>query len=296
MDERKMHLINKIFGGNNIRVVWSKEEEKYYVSIVDVVGLLSESKNPQIYWRVLKKRLKDEGNEIVTNCNGLKSKNYDSNLKEEGGQLVTICHRLKLKAQDGKYRLTDVCDIKEMFRVIESIPSKNAEPIKQWLARLGSERIDETIDPSIALERALSNYRSKGYDEAWISKRIRTLQERKSLTDVWRENGIIEDIEFAILTNEIYKSWSGMTSGEYKEYKGLEKENLRDNMDSIELILTNLSEESTKRLAINKRPKGLKENIDVAKIGGLVAKVAKEKLEDNLGESIINNQKRIENK
>lgn len=174
---------------------------------------------------------------------------------------------LKLKSTDGKYRLTDVCDIEGMFRIIQSIPSKNAEPIKQWLSRLGSERIDETFDPSLALQRAIDLYRTKGYDEAWIAKRVKALQERKQLTDVWKENDIKESIEFAILTNEIYRTWSGMTAKEYKQYKGLRKESLRDNMDSIELILTDLSEEATKRLAQEKQPKGLKENLKVAKDG-----------------------------
>lgn len=270
MEEKKLHLINKIFGENNIRIIWNSGEEKYYLSVVDVVEVLSQSERPRKYWGDLKNRLKLEGSE----------------LSEKIGQL-------KLKASDGKYRLTDVCDIENMFRVIESIPSKNAEPIKQWLAKLGSERIDETIDPSIALERAISNYRSKGYDELWIAKRIRTLQERKSLTDVWKDNGINGDIEYSILTNEIYKTWSGMTSKEYKEFKGLEKENLRDNMDSIELILTDLSEEATKRLVIKKKPMGLEENIKVAKIGGNVAKVAKEKLEDSLGEYLITKENKL---
>ena len=164
MDENKLQVISKFFNNDNIRTVWDKELEKYFISIVDVVGVLSESKNPQVYWRVLKKRLKDEGNETVTNCNAL-----------------------KLKAIDGKYRLTDVCDIEGMFRIIESIPSKNAEPFKQWLAKLGSERIDETFDPSLALQRAIDLYRAKGYDEVWIAKRIKALQERKQLTDVWKE-------------------------------------------------------------------------------------------------------------
>lgn len=275
MDERKMHLINKIFGDNSIRVIWNKDEEKYYVSIVDVVSVISQSNRPRKYWVDLKNKLKEEG----------------SKLSEKIGQL-------KLRASDGKYYNTDVCDIKDMFRVIESIPSKNAEPIKQWLAKLGSERIDDTIDPSIALERAISNYRVKGYDEAWISKRIRTLQERKSLTDVWKDNGVNGDVEYSILTNEIYKTWSGMTSKKYKEFKGLEKENLRDNMDSIELILTDLSEEATKRLAIKKRPIGLDENIEIAKMGGKVAKVAKDELEESLGETVISgvNKKFLENK
>ena len=276
MKEEKMHLINKIFKNETIRTVWDKEQEKYYISVVDVVSILSESNNPQVYWRVMKNRLKSEGNETVTNCNGL-----------------------KLKATDGKYRLTDVCDIEGMFRIIESIPSKNAEPIKQWLAKLGSERIDETFDPSIALERAIELYRIKGYDENWIAKRIKALQDRKQLTDVWKEGGIKEELEYAILTNEIYKTWSGMTSKEYKEYKGLRKENLRDNMDNIELILTDLSEEATKRIAIKKRPKGLKENIDIAKLGGNAAKIAREDIEKNLGESIVtenNKSFKIENK
>ncbi len=264
MNENKMHLINKIFGENNIRVVWDKEEEKYYVSIVDVVGILSQSDRPRKYWGDLKNKLKEEG----------------SKLSEKIGQL-------KLKSSDGKYYNTDVCDIENMFRVIESISSKNAEPIKQWLARLGSERIDETIDPSIALERAINNYRAKGYDESWISKRIRTLQERKSLTDVWKENGVNGDIEYAVLTNEIYKTWSGMNVKEYKEFKGLKKENLRDNMDNIELILTDLSEEATKIIAIKNKPQGLKENIGVARIGGNIAKVAKKELEENIGETVI---------
>ena len=194
---------------------------------------------------------------------------------------------MKLKAQDGKYRMTDVCDIEGMFRIIESIPSKNAEPIKQWLAHLGKERIDETFDPSIALQRAIDLYRTKGYDEDWIAKRIKSIQERKKLTDVWKENGIENNIEYAILTNEIYKEWSGMTAKEYKQYKGLRKESLRDNMDNIELILTDLSEEATKRLAAKQRPNGLKENIKVAKMGGHAAKVARDDIEKNLGESVV---------
>jgi hypothetical protein len=265
MKEEKMHLINKLFESDSIRTIWDSEEEKYYISVVDVVGILSRSKDIQSYWRKLKQRLKEEGNETVTNCHGL-----------------------KLKAADGKYRITDVVDIEGMFRIIESIPSKNAEPIKQWLARLGSERIDEVFDPSIALQRSIDLYRSKGYDETWITKRVKGIQDRKSLTDVWKESGIESEIEYSILTNEIYKAWSGMTYKEYKKFKGLKKEHLRDNMDNIELILTDLSEEATKRLVVKKRPKGLKENIDIAKLGGSVAKVAKEKLEDKLEESVIN--------
>ena len=269
MSEDKKYLINQIFNNKTIRTVWDKTDEKYYISVVDIVGVLSDSINSQSYWRKLKQRLKAEGNESVTNCHGL-----------------------KLKAKDGKYRMTDVVDIEGMFRIIESIPSKKAEPIKQWLASLGKERIDETFDPSLSIQRAIDLYRVKGYDEAWIAKRIKVLQDRKQLTDVWKENGVNGD-GYAILTNAIYKEWSGMTAKEYKQFKGLRKESLRDNMDNIELILTDLSEEATKRLAVKQKPQGLKENIKVAKVGGNVAKVAKTELEEQLGESVITKDNRL---
>ena len=264
MEQDRMHLINKIFNNETIRTIWDKENEKYYISVVDIVGIISESTNPQTYWRVMKKRLKDEGNETVTNCNAL-----------------------KLKASDGKYRLTDVVDIEGMFRIIESIPSKNAEPIKQWLAKLGSERIDEVFDPSISAQRAIDLYRSKGYDEAWIQKRLKGMQDRKKLTDIWKDGGITENKEYAILTNEIYKSWSGMSAKEYKEYKGLRKESLRDNMSDIEVTLADLGEIATREIAKKHKPKGLKENIEVAKQGGSVANNARTDLESKIGESVI---------
>ena len=182
-----MHLINEIFNNETIRTVWNKDEEKYYISIVDLVGVLSESDRPRKYWSDLKSKLKQEGNEV----------------SDKIGQL-------KLKSQDGKYRLTDVCDIEEMFRIIESIPSKNAEPIKQWLAKLGKERIDEVFAPSLTIQLAVDTYRTKGYDEEWIFKRIKGIQERKKLTDVWKDNGIDSNLEYAILTNDIYREWSGM--------------------------------------------------------------------------------------
>ena len=270
MNQDKMHLINKIFNNETIRTVWDKEDEKYYISVVDIVRVLSESDNPRNYWKVLKYRLKKEGNESVTNCN-----------------------QLKLKSSDGKYYNTDVVDIEGMFRIIESIPSKNAEPIKVWLAKLGSERIDEVFDPSLAAQRAIDLYRAKGYDEKWISKRLKGIQDRKELTDVWQENGITEGKEFAILTNEIYKEWSGMTAKEYKQYKGLRKESLRDNMDNIEIILTDLSEETAKRLAEKHKPQGLEPNKKIARMGGHAAKVAREDIERNLGESIVTKQNRL---
>ena len=238
MNQDKMHLINKIFNNETIRTVWDKEQEKYFISIVDLVGVLSESDRPRKYWNDIKNKLKQEGNEV----------------SEKIGQL-------KLKSQDGKYRLTDVCDIEEMFRIIESIPSKNAEPIKQWLAKLGSERIDETFDPSLAAVRAIDLYRAKGYDESWISKRMKGIQDRKKLTDVWKDGGITESKEYAILTNEIYKEWSGMTAKEYKSYKGLRKESLRDNMTDIEVALADLGELATREIAKKKNPKGLNEAI-----------------------------------
>ena len=270
MNQDKMHLINKIFNSETIRTVWDKEKEKYYISVVDVVGILSESDNPRNYWKVLKHRLKKEGNESVTNCN-----------------------QLKLKSSDGKYYNTDVVDVEGMFRIIQSIPSKNVESIKGWLAKLGSERIDEVFDPSLAAQRAIDIYRAKGYDEKWIAKRLKGIQDRKELTDIWQENGINEGKEYAILTNEIYKEWSGMTAKEYKQYKDLRKESLRDNMDNIEVILTDLSEETTKGLAEKHKPQGLEQNKEVARMGGHAAKVAREDIERNLGESVVSKQNKL---
>ena len=271
MKEEKMYLINKIFNSEAIRTVWDKEEEKYYISVVDIVGILSGSKDVQSYWRKLKQRLKEEGNETVTNC-----------------------HALKLKAKDGKCRMTDVCDIEGMFRIIESVPSKNAEPIKLWLARLGKERIDEVFDPSLTVQRAVDTYRAKGYDEAWIQKRIKGIQDRKKLTDVWKDNGIESNVEYAILTNDIYKEWSGMTAKEYKEFKGLRKESLRDNMSDLEIALADIGELTTRELAKKHKPHGLKENREVAKAGGEVAKNTKEDIEKRLGETIVTKDNRLD--
>ena len=270
MNKDKMYLINKIFNNETIRTIWDKEQEKYFISVIDIVGVIAESENPRKYWSVLKTRLKKEGNETVTNC-----------------------HTLKLKAQDGKYRMTDVVDIEGMFRIIESIPSKNAEPIKQWLAKLGSERIDETFDPSIAVRRAIDLYRNKGYDEKWITERIKGIQNRKELAEVWKDNGIESNLEYAILTNEIYKEWSGMTAKQYKNYKGLRKESLRDNMTRMEELLTDLGEEATKELAKQHKPKGLEANKKIAKLGGHAAKSAKDDLEKNLGKSIITSENNL---
>lgn len=264
MNQDKLHLVNKIFNNETIRAVWSNEDEKYYISVVDIVGVLSESDNPRNYWKVLKYRLKKEGNESVTKCN-----------------------QLKLKASDGKYYNTDVVDIEGMFRIIESIPSKNAEPIKQWLAHLGSERIDETFDPSIAVQRAIDTYRRKGYDEEWIIKRIKGIQDRKKLTDVWNDNGVTKEVEYAILTNEIYKEWSGMTAKEYRNYKGLRKENLRDNMTDLEVMLADIGEITTRELAKEHRPFGLEENKRMASVGGQIANNTRKDIESKLGKSII---------
>ena len=263
-NQNKMHLVNKIFNNETIRTVWDKETEKYYISVVDIVHILSGSNNPRNYWKVLKHRLKNEGNESVTNCN-----------------------QLKLKAPDGKYYNTDVVDIEGMFRIIESIPSKNAEPIKLWLAKLGSERIDEVFDPSLAIQRSIDLYRTKGYDEVWIAKRIKFLQDRKELTDIWKESGLENNLDYAILTNEIYKTWSGFTAKEYKQHKGLRKESLRDNMSDIELTLADLGEIATREIAKEKQPYGLVENLEIAKQGGSVAKNARIDLESKIGKSII---------
>lgn len=236
MKEAQMQLINKMFKDKTIRTIWNKDEEKYYISVIDIVNALMENnyQDSRNYWKVLKHRLKKEGNETVTRCN-----------------------QLKLKAQDGKYRSTDVVDIEGMFRIIESIPSPNAEPMKLWLAGLGKERIDEVFDPSIIVQRAIDTYRTKGYNEEWIIKRIKSIQDRKKLTDVWNSNGVTEEVEYAILTNEIYKEWSGLTAKQYKKYKGLRKESLRDNMTDIEVALADLGEVATRELAKKHRPLGL---------------------------------------
>ncbi len=267
MKQENMHLINKIFNDEAIRTIWDKDDEKYYISVIDIIGVLTGSDNPRNYWKVLKHRLKKEGNESVTKCN-----------------------QLKLKSSDGKYYNTDVCDIEGMFRIIESIPSKNAEPIKQWLAHLGSERIDEVFDPSLTMQRAIDTYRAKGYDEAWISKRIKGIQERKKLTDVWKDGGIESNLEFAMLTNEIYKNWSGMTAKQYKQHKGLRKESLRDNMTDIEVVLTDLGELATRDIALSEHPEGLNENINVARRGGQVASDARKSYEKQTKKSTISNQ------
>ncbi len=265
MKENQMHLINKMFNSETIRTVWNREEQKYYISVVDIVGVLSESDNPRNYWKVLKHRLKKEGNESVTNCN-----------------------QLKLKSSDGKYYNTDVVDIEGIFRIIESIPSTNAEPIKLWLARLGRERIDEVFDPSITVQRAIDTYRANGYDEEWIIKRIKGIQDRKKLTDIWKEGGVTKEVEFSILTNDIYKEWSGMTANEYKEFKGLRKESLRDNMDELEVLLADIGETTTRKLAEKHKPIGLEENRIIAKEGGTIANNTRKDIESRLGENIVN--------
>lgn len=275
MNNNRMYLIEKLFNNKRIRTVWNDEEEKYYISVVDVVGVLTDSEYQQARnnWKVIKFRLKKEGNQSVTKCN-----------------------QLKLKSSDGKYYMTDVVDIEGMFRIIESIPSKKAEPIKQWLAHIGSERIDEIFRPSIAAERAIELYRAKGYDEKWISERIQGIQDRRGLTEIWKYCGITEDKEFAILTNILYKNWSGMTAKEYKEYKGLKNGDLRDNMSRLESILTDLSEETTKELAKEHRPYGLAQNELIAELGGSTARIAREDIERKLGKTVITSDNNLNSK
>ena len=273
MNQDKMQLVNKIFNNETIRTVWDKKEEKYFISVVDVVEALTGSSRPRKYWSDLKIKLLDEGSEV----------------SEKIGQL-------KLKASDGKYRMTDVVDIEGMFRIIESIPSKNAEPIKVWLAKLGSERIDETFDPSIAVQRAIDTYRAKGYSEDWIIKRIKGIQDRKKLTDVWNENGVTEVKEYAILTNEIYKEWSGMTAKEYKDFKGLRKENLRDNMSDLEIMLADIGEITTRELAKEHKPYGLSENKKIAQAGGQIANNTRKDIESKLGKPIVTNENALDYK
>ena len=264
MENSKLQTISKLFEDSEIRSVWDSEKEEYYFSVVDVVGALTESKEPRKYWSVLKLRLKKEGSELPTNCS-----------------------QLKLRSLDGKYYSQDVLDTNGILRLIESIPSTKAEPLKLWLAKMGKERIDEVFDPELAINRAVDYYRSRGYDDNWIKIRLTGVVDRYKLTNVWKENGINQNYEYAVLTNEIYQEWSGMKASQYKEYKGIRKESLRDNMTDIEVALTDLGEIATRELAKEHKPYGLKENRKIAKLGGHAAKVARDDIEKNLGKSVI---------
>lgn len=266
MEENKLSTISNLFEGKEIRSIWDGEKGDYYFSVVDVIGALTDSSNPRKYWSVLKTRLKKEGSEVTTNCS-----------------------QLKMLAPDGKIRLRDAMVTKDIFRLIESIPSPKAEPMKMWLANLGSERIDEVFDPEIAINRAVNYYRKKGYSDKWIESRLNGILNRNKLTDIWKSRGITQDYEYGILTNEIYKSWSGMKASEYKEYKGIRKESLRDNMSDIEIILTDLGEVATRELAKKYNPYGLEENKKIAIMGGNTAKIAKDDLENKLGDKVITN-------
>lgn len=254
----------RLFNDRQIRTLWDSEQEKWYFSIVDVVGVLSESENPQTYWRVLKKRLIDEGNETVTNCNAL-----------------------KMVAADGKMRLTDVADTEQLFRLIQSIPSPKAEPFKLWLARIGRERMDEIEDPEIGIDRLMETYLRKGYSKEWINQRLKSIEIRKELTDEWENRGVKKGQEFAILTDEITKAWSGFTTKQYKNFKDLKKENLRDHMTNLELVLNMLAEASTTEISKKKEPKTFSENKVVAQKGGNVAKAARKELEKSTGKKVV---------
>ena len=260
----------KLFEGQNIRYVWDEEKEQYFFSVVDVIQVLTESTNPQTYWRVLKKRLLAEGNETVTNCNAL-----------------------KLPAADGKLRLTDVATTEQLFRLIQSIPSKKAEPFKLWLAEVGRQRLEQLQDPEQSIEQAIRDYRRLGYSEAWINQRIKTIEVRKALTDEWKRGGMQEDRDYAALTDIISKAWSGMTTREYKRHKGLRKENLRDNMTNVELMLNGLAEAAATELSQRENPQGFRENAEIAQRGGNVAHVAREQLEHELGGTVISSKRAL---
>ena len=265
MENNKLETIPKLFEDKEIRSVWDYEKEEYYFSVVDVISALTDSNIPKRYWTDLKRKLIDEGSELYENI-----------------------VQLKMKSQkDGKNYLTDTLDTKGILRLIESVPSPKAEPFKLWLAKMGKERIDEVFNPELAVNRAVDYYRAKGYDDNWIKTRLTGVVDRRKLTDVWKENGITKDYEYGILTNEIYQEWSGMKASQYKEYKGLRKEALRDNMTDIEVALTDLGEIATRELAKEHKPYGLKENRKVAKMGGHAAKVARDDIEKNLGKSVI---------
>ena len=262
----------QLFEGKQVRIAWNEEEEKYYFSIVDVVQILTEqptTRKASTYWAVLKSRLKDEGaNELLTNCK-----------------------QLKLPAADGKNRDTDVADLQQMLRVVQSIPSKKAEPIKQWLSEVGAQRIDQMIDPEQTVQMAVEDYRHQGYSERWIENRLKSIRTRKELTDEWERSGVKEQKDFAILTNILTKAWSGMTTGEYKRYKGLTKENLRDNMTNLELALNTLAEAATTEISRNRNPQTMLENKRVAQSGGKAAKAARDEVEKQIGHSVISHER-----
>lgn len=262
----------KMFEGSQIRSVWDNEREEWYFSIIDVIASLTESSNPRDYWYRVKKRMSDE----------------------ERSELSTICRQLKLKAPDGKMRLTDVADMQGIFRIIQSVPSPKAEPFKMWLAEVGKERIDEIIDPELTIDRALESYARKGYSREWINQRLQAIQVRKELTDTWQDHGVKAGNEYAILTNEISKAWSGMTTREYKDFKGLKKENLRDNMSTTELILNMLAETATKDIAEATNTQGLDENKQVAQDGGSIAGDARKSIEARTGKPVITSKNAID--
>lgn len=267
MDNNKLDTITNLFEGKEIRSIWNSEKEDYFFSVVDVIAALTDSKIPKRYWSDLKRKL-----------------------TEEGSQLYENIVQLKMLANDGKMRETDALDTKGILRLIESIPSKNAEPFKLWLAQMGKERIDEVFDPELAVNRAIDYYRSKGYDDKWIKQRLTGVVDRHKLTDVWKESGITKNYEYGILTNEIYQEWSGMKASQYKEYKGLRKESLRDNMTDIEVTLADLGEIATRELVKEHKPYGLKENREMAKRGGRIAKNTRDNLEKELGKSVISKE------
>ena len=262
----------KIFEGSQIRSVWDNEREEWYFSVVDVIGSLTESNNPRDYWYRVKKRMSEE----------------------ERSELSTFCRQLKLKSSDGKSYKTDVADMQGIFRIIQSVPSPKAEPFKMWLAEVGKERIDEIIDPELTIDRALESYARKGYSREWINQRLQAIQVRKELTDTWQDHGVKAGNEYAILTNEISKAWSGMTTREYKDFKGLKKENLRDNMSTTELILNMLAETATKDIAEATNPQGLDENKQVAQDGGSIAGDARKSIEARTGKPVITSKNAID--
>ena len=262
----------KMLEGSQIRSVWDNEREEWYFSIIDVIASLTESSNPRDYWYRVKKRMSDE----------------------ERSELSTICRQLKLKAPDGKMRLTDVAGMQGIFRIIQSVPSPKAEPFKMWLAEVGKERIDEIIDPELTIDRALEGYARKGYSREWINQRLQAIQVRKELTDTWQDHGVKAGNEYAILTNEISKAWSGMTTREYKDFKGLKKENLRDNMSTTELILNMLAETATKDIAEATNPQGLDENKQVVQDGGSIAGDARKSIEARTGKPVITSKNAID--